>query len=68
MTEQPVKQPDEQQDAVALLVQAVNQLAPPDRDKVFAWLLRAGWRHDGSSAAMVSLSPPDDPGAVLRIF
>jgi hypothetical protein len=68
MTEQPVKQPDEQQDAVALLVQAVNQLAPPDRDKVFAWLLRVGWRHYSPSAAMVSLNPPDDPGVLLRIF
>lgn len=68
MTEESVTHPDEQQDAVALLVQAVNQLAPPDRDKVFAWLLRVGWRHYSSSAAMVSLNTPDEPGAMLRIF
>lgn len=78
MTEESVKpsqpdqqqpsQPDEQQDAVALLVQAVNQLAPPDRDKVFAWLLRVGWRHYTPTAAMVSLNPPDEPSALLRIF
>jgi hypothetical protein len=66
--QQQPSQPDEQQDAVALLVQAVNQLAPPDRDKVFAWLLRVGWRHYTPSAAMVSLDPPDEPSALLRIF
>lgn len=70
MTEESVKppQPDEQQDAVALLVQAVSQLSPPDRDKVFAWLLRVGWRHYTPTAAMVSLNPPDEPAALLRIF
>ena len=68
MTEESVKQPAEQKDAVALLVQAVNQLSPQDRDKVFAWLLRVGWRHYSPAAAMVSLDPPDEPAALLRIF
>jgi hypothetical protein len=31
-------------DPLALLVKAVGQLAPDERDLVFAWLLRLGWQ------------------------
>jgi hypothetical protein len=68
MTEESVKQPEQQKDAVALLVQAVNQLSPQDRDTVFAWLLRAGGRQYSPSAAMVSWGQREDRVDMLRIF
>lgn len=53
---------------MALLVQAVNQLPAGDRDGVFAWLLRVGWRHYSPPAAMLSPRRSEDPAAMLRIF
>jgi hypothetical protein len=42
-------------DPVELLVRAVTQLDPADRDRVFAWLLR---RDAGAAAAPASLATP----------
>jgi hypothetical protein len=53
MTEQPVQPLAQQDDAVALLVRAVNQLPPDDRDEVFAWLLRLGGRHYSPAGAAI---------------
>jgi hypothetical protein len=58
----------QQQDPVALLVQAVNQLSPSDRDQVFAWLLRVGWRHYSPAAAVVSWGRAEDRAGMFRIF
>lgn len=64
--------PGEQQagekDPVALLVQAVNRLPADDRDQVFAWLLRVGWRSYGPSAGMLRWSRSEDRAALYRIF
>lgn len=68
MTEESVKQPQEQKDAVALLVQAVNQLPAADRDLVFAWLLRVGGRQYSPSVAMVSWGRQEDRADMVRIF
>lgn len=75
MTEEPAVRPAgpaEQQagekDPVALLVQAVNRLPADDRDQVFAWLLRVGWRSYSPSAAMVPWSRPEGRAALYRIF
>jgi hypothetical protein len=68
MTEESVTQLGEQKDPVALLVQAVNQLPAADRDQVFAWLLRVGWRHYSPSAAMASWGRSADRAGMLRIF
>jgi hypothetical protein len=38
------EQPDSPRDPLALLVKAVGQLAPEERDLVYAWLLRLGWQ------------------------
>jgi hypothetical protein len=43
-------------DASRLLVQAVGQLPPADRDRVYAWLLRTGFRS----------SPAGVPGPLAR--
>src|SRR5512135_1026915 len=66
MTEQPA-QPPAEDDAVALLVRAVNQLPPADRDRVFAWLLRLGGRPYSPAAASVWGAGRTGAG-LLRIF
>ena len=67
MTEEPAPAPAEQDDAVALLVRAVNQLPADDRDRVFAWLLRLGGRHYSPAGAAFWGTGLGEAG-VLRIF
>jgi hypothetical protein len=67
MTEEPAQWAGEK-DPVALLVQAVNQLPAGDRDEIFAWLLRVGWRHYSPPAVMFPPRRGEDPAAMLRIF
>lgn len=64
--------PEEERDAVAVLVDAVSALPPADRDLVYRWLLRRdpalpapGRRSAWARAAMVAgLPPPDTMRAV----
>jgi hypothetical protein len=58
----------DQDDAVALLVRAVNQLPAQDRDQVFAWLLRMGWRHLTPSQPGIAWARREDRSALYRIF
>lgn len=70
MTEEPTQVRGEQDDPVALLVRAVNQLPAGDRDQVFAWLLRVGWRHysPSTAVAMPWTGGRGDRAAMFRIF
>jgi ParG len=69
MTEETTQVRGEQDDPVALLVRAVNQLPAQDRDQVFAWLLRVGWRHHPSAAVGVPWpGGREDRAAMYRIF
>lgn len=68
MPEETVPDRAEQDDPVALLVRAVNQLPPHDRDQVFAWLLRVGWRHHSPSPLGFPLGGRWDRAAMYRIF
>ncbi len=68
MTGEPKSSPDEPEDTVALLVRAVNQLPAGDRDQVFAWLLRAGGRHDILPSEAGVLGSRRTTAGVLRPF
>jgi len=68
MPEEAAPPPAEQDDAVALLVRAVNHLAPSERDQVFAWLLRVGWRLHSPSPLGFPLGGRVDRAAMYRIF
>jgi hypothetical protein len=65
---EPKSSPGEPEDAVTLLVQAVNQLPAGDRDQVFAWLLRAGGRPYRLPGATGLLEPRTATAGIWRIF
>lgn len=67
MTEKSAPPLAQQDDAVALLVRAVNQLPPDERDQVFAWLLRLGGHHYSPAGAVV-WGPGRASAGVLSIF
>jgi hypothetical protein len=68
MTEEPKSSLSEPDDAVALLVRAVNQLPAGDRDQVFAWLLRVGGRQYSPAGATGVWGPGSASAGILRIF
>lgn len=73
MTEEPkssTREPStrEPDDAVALLVRAVNQLPAGDRDQVFAWLLRVGGRHYSPAVEPGVWGPGRTSAGIVRIF
>ena len=65
---EPKSSPGEPEDAVTLLVQAVNQLPAGDRDQVFGWLLRAGGRPYRLPGATGLLEPRTATAGIWRIF
>jgi len=67
MTEQP-KSPGQPDDAVAMLVRAVNQLPAGDRDQVFAWLLRVGGRHYSPAGATGVWGAGQTSAGIMHIF